>query len=985
MSQKEFKNNNEVQDIKNNNSNIKVDRILLEEELRCPICKIIFDSNIHIPFVISCGHTFCKQCIFNNSNNKCPIDSNVNSFKMYIRNIQLESIVNKILINNKEFLNQQKMVYIKPDIKNNKLLNNIEDNNKNEYKERTNRNRGKSINQRSRKNDYKINSPSSIAKNYNKKLVNKQFKSPNVNVLKGGNKFNDIINYDINTESENKLNFIEDNFKLEDEKIDDILINETIGTIPIYEEKSLTNSIREDFNDLLNKNEIYNKKRIIYNNNINANNNYVSPIKRKADLDINENFFNEQNKKIILLEDQDFVSQKPLRLSNHNLKYHQYSNDNRQMTEINHENNIKQFSNSNKTEKKENKDYQKFYTSNTNTPFNFSNRNIQNKNEFNSNNNKGIKTIFDYIKSINKLSSNNNGNNLNKNINKSKEDFFNDSSNNINKRANNNKGANIININNYNNNLRISLQEKHLDENDIKLLKTNIINSPINCQKYIKVRASSKIPKKNMIKNNENIMNDEKDIKDNSLKNKKLKQIKVKKENNDIINNINIYTDKTNKNNNSNDNSNNSSLLYNKKKINSNNNIENNNNNNLSLENTDVKNDKNDMNRLSIRQTVVKNRNIMGNANRINITISPNKNTKKLDNNNISNQKLDFSKTINKRPLNLLKFNNNESEINNIIRVGEYLSKNKIEKSRSVSSNKNKTVINKLKEDIISNLKSQYDSLKFSNISQITKKKYDQFFQNPLNIKLISESILKFPNTNPNLITVLLTQNDNLFIGELDPENNHNPKRGVLLSPNMDYFEGEFISGKKEGKGKLIYNNGTEYVGNFKNNKPDGYGQLTQENGEVYQGEWKEGKINGHGTRFHKNGDKYIGNYVDNIRNGYGIYIFSNGNTYEGNWVKGKANGKGIFKYNNGNEYEGEFKNNLIEGKGKLMLKNGDIYEGNFINGTIHGQGCHINSEGEKYVGEFKKGKKDGKGKLIDIKGNIIQEGLWREDEFLSK
>ena len=56
-----------------------------------------------------------------------------------------------------------------------------------------------------------------------------------------------------------------------------------------------------------------------------------------------------------------------------------------------------------------------------------------------------------------------------------------------------------------------------------------------------------------------------------------------------------------------------------------------------------------------------------------------------------------------------------------------------------------------------------------------------------------------------------------------------------------------------------------------------------------------------------------------------------------------------------------------------------------FINGTIHGQGCHINSEGEKYVGEFKKGKKDGKGKLIDIKGNIIQEGLWREDEFLSK
>ena len=45
-------------------------------------------------------------------------------------------------------------------------------------------------------------------------------------------------------------------------------VTETIGTIPIFEEKSLTNSIQEDFNDLLNKNEIY-KKRIINNRNQN--------------------------------------------------------------------------------------------------------------------------------------------------------------------------------------------------------------------------------------------------------------------------------------------------------------------------------------------------------------------------------------------------------------------------------------------------------------------------------------------------------------------------------------------------------------------------------------------------------------------------------------------------------------------------------------------------------------------------------------------
>ena len=970
---------------KESNNNIKIDKILLEEDLRCPICKILYDSNIHIPFIIGCGHTFCKQCVFNNSNNNCPIDSNIDSFKLYIRNIQLENIVNKILIRNKEIQNQQKMIYIKPDMKSNKILNNnnIEDNIVIDQKEKTTRTRGKSINQRGRKNDYNINSPESGLKNYNKHMVMKHFKSPNLNSFKNGNKFNDIINYEIIEENENKLNFIEDNFKFEEEKIDDMQITETIGTIPVYDEKSLTNSIREDFNDLLTKNEIY-KKRII--NNRNSNNNFVSPIKKKSNLDINENFFNEQNKKIILFEEKDFLTQKPLRLSNYNLKYQQYSNENRQMTEGNQVNNIKTINsnyNNNKTEKKkENKKYQNFNTASLNKPYN---QNIRNNPNVNDANNKNMKTIFDYIKSINKLSSsnNNNVNTLNKNNSKNKEDFFEDSPNNTNKATNNNNGANIININNYNNNLRISLQEKPLGENEFNLLKNNLINSPINSKKYIKVRASSKIPKKKeMIKNNGDLMNNENEMKDVSLNNnnnnKKLKQIKVKKESNNNINNINLYTENNTKTN-SNNNSDNSSLLYNKKKINLNNNIENN-NSNISSENIDVKTDKNEMNKLSIRQTVVKNRNIISNINNINITISPNKN-RNLTDNRIPNQKLDFSKTLNKSPLNRLN-NNNEKEINNIIKVGEFLSKNKIEKSRSLSSNKNKSFSTNTK-NIISKLKKQYDSLKFPNISPTTKKKYDEFFQNSLNTKIISELITKASNDSQNIISIILTPNNNLFIGEMDSQNFSNPKKGIMFSPNMDYFEGEFLSGKKEGKGKLIYNNGTEYIGNFKNNKPDGYGQLTQENGEIYQGEWKEGKINGHGTRFHKNGDKYIGNYVDNVRNGYGVYIFSNGNTYEGNWVKGKANGKGIFKYNNGNEYEGEFKNNLIEGKGKLVLKNGDVYEGMFVNGTIHGEGSYINTEGEKYVGEFKKGKKDGKGKLVDMKGNVIQEGFWKQDEFL--
>ena len=76
-----------------NISNIKIDKSLLEDQLKCPLCNVLYDSDTYIPYVITCGHSFCKQCILNNSNNNCPLDNNNNAFKLHIRNIQLETII----------------------------------------------------------------------------------------------------------------------------------------------------------------------------------------------------------------------------------------------------------------------------------------------------------------------------------------------------------------------------------------------------------------------------------------------------------------------------------------------------------------------------------------------------------------------------------------------------------------------------------------------------------------------------------------------------------------------------------------------------------------------------------------------------------------------------------------------------------------------------------------------------------------------------
>ena len=260
-------------------------------------------------------------------------------------------------------------------------------------------------------------------------------------------------------------------------------------------------------------------------------------------------------------------------------------------------------------------------------------------------------------------------------------------------------------------------------------------------------------------------------------------------------------------------------------------------------------------------------------------------------------------------------------------------------------------------------------------ISDIVKKNKNKYYEVMGNI--IEQ--LKVEKDYPKMELKFIS--DDFFIGILD-ENNELPLKGGLYTSIGDFYIGEFVNGKKEGYGTIIYSNGTKYEGIFKNDKHDGFGRLSQTDGEMFVGEWKEGKINGNGMRQHSNGDRYIGNYINNIRNGKGHYIFSNGDSYDGNWINGYANGFGKFIFKNGNSYEGNFKNNIIYGQGIFNMKNGDTYIGFFKYGLINGKGIYYNIKGEKYVGNFVNGKKDGFGKLFDKNGKIIHMGIWKDNNF---
>ena len=67
------------------------------------------------------------------------------------------------------------------------------------------------------------------------------------------------------------------------------------------------------------------------------------------------------------------------------------------------------------------------------------------------------------------------------------------------------------------------------------------------------------------------------------------------------------------------------------------------------------------------------------------------------------------------------------------------------------------------------------------------------------------------------------------------------------------------------------------------------------------QGCIKGNCINGLGSYTFNNGDEYIGEYKDALKHGRGTYLYKDGDKYVGEWEEGNKNGQGTYTYGNGN------------------------------------------------------------------------------------
>ena len=173
-----------------------------------------------------------------------------------------------------------------------------------------------------------------------------------------------------------------------------------------------------------------------------------------------------------------------------------------------------------------------------------------------------------------------------------------------------------------------------------------------------------------------------------------------------------------------------------------------------------------------------------------------------------------------------------------------------------------------------------------------------------------------------------------------------------------------------------LYTN--KYIIHEKNNIAKEYDIYT--NNLIYEGEYLKGKRNGKGKEYNESGDLiYEGEYLNNKRNGKGKEYYKDKFIFEGEYLKGKKwNGKGYdidgnknYKLKNGKGFIKEAKRFIIKIRGCFTFENEicEIYEGEIINGERNGKGKEYCNNNLVFEGEYLNGKKNGLDKVMMTEG----------------
>ena len=105
------------------------------------------------------------------------------------------------------------------------------------------------------------------------------------------------------------------------------------------------------------------------------------------------------------------------------------------------------------------------------------------------------------------------------------------------------------------------------------------------------------------------------------------------------------------------------------------------------------------------------------------------------------------------------------------------------------------------------------------------------------------------------------------------------------------WYEGEFQQDFCEGNGKMITFDGHVLEGYFSKGKIKGLGVEVLPSGERYEGEFVEGIRNGKG-KINFEGLQFEGNFIDGLAEGEGTVVFEDGSVFKGIYSKGTSVGE---------------------------------------------------------------------------------------------
>lgn len=135
--------------------------------------------------------------------------------------------------------------------------------------------------------------------------------------------------------------------------------------------------------------------------------------------------------------------------------------------------------------------------------------------------------------------------------------------------------------------------------------------------------------------------------------------------------------------------------------------------------------------------------------------------------------------------------------------------------------------------------------------------------------------------------------------------------QGVMTLPDGTRYEGD-TGGKitiefSTARGTITYANGDKFIGLWEVHKPR-RGKMIWNDGRVYDGEFGAKEPNGEGTMWWPNGMKYHGmwSYGEYTR---GTMWWPHGSEYVGSFINGKCDGFGCFTDPIGSKFDGIFKN----------------------------------------------------------------------------